>query len=502
MKFEIGTKFNDVLTKELIKNWGTDSVILNGATGSGKTYFVENNLYKYAEENMKSILYLCNRTALFHQVLLEVKEEGLHNIDVMLYQTLQAKILKGEDILHYDYIACDEWHYVLSDAMFNIYTDLSYDWIMEQKDTCKIFMSGTAIDMFAKLKNDKIVKEEFEYIIPYDYDYVSECKFFKDKYEVMNIINHVLTNTEDKVIYFANSIEFALDVRNQFKEYTNFRCSTHSKNDEAKELNEVDCIEAYTRDLITFDERLLITTKALDNGVDIRDKSIKHVICDIFDLESAQQALGRKRKIDGEDKCTFYIRNYSKKSIGNFKGGLHTIYNPVDMFVNEREEFDKTYGKDRKFHSPYIYYDGDKRLHNKLAYWKMICEESDIASMELITYKETILGRLGETMTNIVDLDELEEYKLKDEIEMYLDELKGNRIYVKSELQKALIDKLNITDSKNRQQSSIGQINKYIQENYKKSVTKNTDNDRKLEDGSVNPNRGKVYWNIVDGVIE
>ena len=44
MEFKIGTKFNDVLTNEVIENWD-GNVILDGATGSGKTYFIENNLY-------------------------------------------------------------------------------------------------------------------------------------------------------------------------------------------------------------------------------------------------------------------------------------------------------------------------------------------------------------------------------------------------------------------------------------------------------------------------
>lgn len=500
-RFDIGTKFNDVITEDIIESWGTDNVILNGATGSGKTYFVENNLHKYAEENFKSILYLCNRTALFEQVLLEVQEEGLHNIHVMLYQTLQSKILNKEDISHYDFITCDEWHYVLCDAMFNKYTDITYDWIMAQENTCTIFMSGTAQNIFNKLKGDEIVKEEHEYIIPYSYDYVKECKIFKEKYEVFDIINHIINTTDDKIIYFANSTDFAIEVYKQFKDDAHFRCSTESQSAEARELNDVNCIKVHNRDLITFDNRLLITTKALDNGVDIRDKNIKHIICDVFDLESAQQSLGRKRKINDEDTCTFYIRNYSKKAIGNFKGGLNKNLTPVKLFVENREEFDKTYGQDRDFHTPYIYSEGDKRLHNRLAYWKMECDSSDIETMEVITYKELILARLGDTLTNVIDLEELEQMKLKDEIELYLNDLKGQKIYVKTDLHKELIDKLNITDSKKRQQSSIGQLNKYCQENYKKSIVTDTDKNRKLEDGSINPNRDRVYWTIIDGVI-
>ena len=455
-QFKTGTKFNDVITKEIIKTWNNENVILNGATGSGKTYLIENNLYEYCEDNLKSILYLCNRTALFEQVLLEVKEEGLHNIDVMLYQTLQSKILKGEIVPHYDFIALDEFHYVLSDSIFNIYTDLTYDWIMEQTKSVKIFMSGTAQNIFNKLKLDGFVKEEYEYIIPYDYSYVKECKIYKEKFEVMNIINNILTTTDDKIIYFANSTDFAIEVYNQFKDDAHFRCSTESKNDEARELNDVDCINGYNTDLITFNKRLLITTKALDNGIDIRDRDVKHIICDVFDLESAQQCLGRKRKIDDEDTCTFYIRNYSKKSIGNFKGGLNKNLNPVQMFIDNREEFDNTYGQDRKWHNNFIYFDGDKRQYNKLAHWKMICHSSDIETMELISYKELFLGRLGDTMTNIIDLEELEEMQLKDKLAMYLDSILDQRLDKEKQLE--LIDRINVrVDGK--QQTSYGKLN-------------------------------------------
>lgn len=467
-KYPIGTKFNEVLTEDIIKTWKGENIILNGATGSGKTYFIENNLHKYAGENFKSILFLCNRTALYHEILLEKEHLGLNCMDVMLYQTLQSKLKDKEQIPQYNFIACDEWHYVLTDAMFNKYTDLTYDWIISQETSCKIFMSGTAENIFNKLKKDKIVKEENEYIIPYSYAYVKECKIYKEKADVFNIINNILNTTDDKIIYFANSTDFALEVYRQFKDEAYFRCSTSSKNETAKELNDIECIETIKRSLITFNKRLLITTKALDNGINIKDKQIKHIICDVFDLESAQQCLGRKRKIDNDDTCTFYIRNYDKRAIGNFKGGLNRIYNPVKAFVEQREEFETKYGQDRDFHTPYIYNVGDKREYNKLAYWKMICDSSDIELMEKHSYQYVFLRRLGDTMTNIVDLEELKKYKLKGELELYLDEIKN--IKLDKEKQEELIDKIGLIDKRGRLQKSISQLNAYLIENYNLSI--------------------------------
>ena len=56
-KYSKGTKFNDVLTKEVIGSW-KGNVILDGATGCGKTYFVEHNLHEDCIWNNKNILLL------------------------------------------------------------------------------------------------------------------------------------------------------------------------------------------------------------------------------------------------------------------------------------------------------------------------------------------------------------------------------------------------------------------------------------------------------------
>lgn len=94
------------------------------------------------------------------------------------------------------------------------------------------------------------------------------------------------------------------------------------------------------------------------------------------------------------------------------------------------------------------------------------------------------------------------EEKEKEIISHYLEVIKGNKIYVKTELHKELIKKIDLRDNQNRQQKSFRQINAYLQENYNKSILSNTDNTRKLKDGSVNPNRGKVYWTIIYGIVE
>lgn len=496
-EFKKGTKYNDVLTKDIIKRWGGKNIILDGATGSGKTYFVENNLYTYASQNLKSILFLCNRTALFEEILLEKEEQSLYGLNVMLYQTLQNKIRDGEDIPIFDYIVCDEFHYVLTDAMFNIYTDLTYDWLMEQTNATKIFMSGTGGCIFPKLVMEKIVTTDFYYKIPYDYSYAN-IKFYEGKAKVFDIINNILTETNDKIIYFANSTALAVEVYNQFKENATFRCSKDVANKEAVEINDIECIKAYSKDLITFESRLLITTKALDNGINIKDKQIKHIISDVFDLESAQQCLGRKRKIDKNDTCAFYIRNYSKQEIGNFKGGLHKELKPISMFVEDRELFYKKYDTDRKFHSNYIYFQDNERKYNKLAYYKMKYQDKEIELAEKMTYKVLFLSNLGAEI-DYSDLESLEEYNMKDDIELYLIDLIHKRLY--KDEQEELANRIELKDVKGRLQSTYKAINSYLNENYNMSIVKDSNNKRYLEDGTINKNRKQIFWEIIKGIV-
>lgn len=459
-KYSKGTKFNDVLTKEVIGSWKSN-IILDGATGCGKTYFVEHNLHDYCVWNNKNILFLCNRNALYEDLLLEKKKLGLNKMDIMLYQTLQNKLINHDNIKHYDYIVCDEFHYVLTDSLFNIYTDLTYDWLMEQTNSHKIFMSGTGGNIFYRLLNNNIVSTDNIYKIPYDYSY-AKIKFYKKTTNVFDIIDDIIQCSEDeKVIYFANSLDRAKEVYKQFKKYSVFRCSKHIKDKETEKLNDINCIKTYNKDLITFNNRVLITTKALDNGITLKDRKIKYIISDIFDLDSAQQCLGRKRIIDKDDTCTFYIMNYGKKAIGNFKGGLHKKLNPIDLLVTNEEEFNKTYEGNRKFHSDYIYYKDGKRQYNKLAYWKMKNEDKQIRRYETNSFKKEFLLNL-ETYIEHCDLEYLEEYQMKDEFQLYLEEITGKKLF--KEEQEELKAQFGKNGLKSRS-LGINTLNGYLQDN-------------------------------------
>lgn len=101
--------------------WKDCLVILNGGTGSGKSYFVINVLIPYYVNQNKQILYLCNREKLEYQIKPQINHYP--PVTVWTYQRLQAKLRKKKNLPKYDLIVSDECHYFWTDAKFNSYYD-------------------------------------------------------------------------------------------------------------------------------------------------------------------------------------------------------------------------------------------------------------------------------------------------------------------------------------------------------------------------------------------
>jgi len=81
----------------------------------------------------------------------------------------------------------------------------------------------------------------------------------------------------------------------------------------------------------------------------------------------------------------------------------------------------------------------------------------------------------------------IEEDDKTDELIKYLDKIIGKRLL--KEDQKELIDIVNLRDSRNRQQKSIGQLNEYFKAN-------------KLKYLIISKKSGSVrYWEIINDIV-
>src|SRR5699024_5040496 len=95
----------------------------------------------------------------------------------------------------YDYIVCDEFHYFISDGLFNNTTDVSLDSILTQNKV-KIFMSATSFSMENYFKTEKLIIP-ISYKIEHDFDFIKNIYFFNDDKE-HSILKNLLESSIDK----------------------------------------------------------------------------------------------------------------------------------------------------------------------------------------------------------------------------------------------------------------------------------------------------------------
>lgn len=484
------TWLSDIVSDDF-KRWSDTKIIFDAGTGSGKTYFIINILAAYAAEHDKTILYLCNRKPL-HQKLLSITE-GHDNITVILYHTLQSLIRKGENIEHFDYIIADECHFLLSDSTFNEYTDLSYHYLMNQRDNVTIFMSATASIFFQDLINQGIVGADHVYSVPKRYDYVKKIGFY-DGRDLTNIIDYIIEEyPDDKILVFVNSMNRLRIMYDTYGDTALYMCGKSYQGNPDFSFCKSNAI---IND--SFGSRILFTTKTLDNGVDIKDQRVRHIFSEIFDVDSCIQAIGRKRPISDNDYCSFYFKDYDKRALLRFKEANDRQLKPVQAFLKDREAFINDLYRNnqeprqiaRDNHIMYIDWKDNQQLKiNYISLKKYTLNSEIISDMLDTSYRDVLLKYLGDELSTKINEIELTMRK-KDIFLEYLKENCGCKLF--KEDQKLLKDKFkNILGLRDRTMGINTLNGKLVDCMYKFKIISMRENSRK----SVNYKQR--YWMIV-----
>lgn len=511
------------------KKWKDEFVVLDCGTGCGKTFFCINRLGKYARSKNRKILYLCNRTNLRNQIYDDVKKKNLiGTMYVTSYQSLQKKLVNGKRIAQYDYIICDECHYFTTDATFNNYTDISYNYVMSQTKAVVLFVSATAKTFFKYLQDEKKVKAKNSYRLDKNYSYVDKLYFYQND-ELSSIINDILENESDsKIVVFCNVGDRIKEMEKIYKDTAQYYCSKSAKDRKLKQicgwldgeckpiLNE--CIKNHSKNLITFDKRILFTTSVLDNGVDLKDEHIKHVFTEIVDIDTMIQSLGRKRSLNEKDTCTFYIREYQKKGIQGFINQTNFHLEPVKLYKENYQEFYNIYGnrKERwRLQKNDIFYSSfkqDKSIGqikiNECKYRRYLQNASMFSAMKEMGYVKYLEWILPQELVDkcekmIVNVEQIDLFR------EFLESLEGKRLfandieYIKEEFKTTVAIKLS------GKSIGISTLNGQLQDLYENTYTcrfynkdaagkRYVDKRRVLNNGNENPNRDKHYWILED----
>lgn len=382
----------DVIKDKDIEKWRPEvPVIISAQTGQGKTHFIKNTLYNYAKERGQKILLLVHRVPLRDQIEMElVDEEKTDVITLMTYQKIDnASLNYRSEPLDYDYIVSDEFHYFLSDAGFNHYTDLSFKEIMHSR-AVKIFMSATEQNMCEYIESMESVDEFQKYEMPRDYSYIESLTFFTS-FDLIKDLPKKILRDNSKAIYFVNDISKGVDLYKSYKDKAMFCCSKNGnqKTVEAyKNYVDPEKVKTMLREE-RFEENFLITTSVMDAGVNIKDKAVKSVIVDIKDLDVMIQCIGRKRSLDKSDKIHLYIRNVSNRELNGFvKQGNDSLIRANYLKDYDEADYHEAYRR-QPDPSGIVYEDQDSgRIHRYLINEMMFTKvKNDIRTWRKIMYE-------------------------------------------------------------------------------------------------------------------
>ncbi|QGZ99418.1 DEAD/DEAH box helicase [Dehalobacter restrictus] len=367
---------SDVIRNDY-KNWNPgDVVLIDAQTGTGKNFFIENILIPWVSP--KKLLYISNRTNLKREVksrLLEKygkkvpetleeldKIKTIGNITISSYHALQHSSLnqlykgKSFDISKYDYVVLDECHFVFTDSGYNNLCYLTFEklFVNQYPNITKIFMSATMDEVnedilyYAKKENKTIHK----YKTGRDYSYV-DIKYFKHYNYVKTLINLIKNDlTNEKWLIFITKLK---DARKILDELGPDTCSIVKSG--TKNSKELDSIIGENR----FNKKVLLATKALDNGISLKDDLLTNVVIFAWDKTSLIQMLGRKRieDIKKAQKVNLYISTRSIKAFEQLLRKYNAKQKDIDLFNLENDNknsFNKKYDHGLSKNSDDIFY--------------------------------------------------------------------------------------------------------------------------------------------------
>jgi superfamily II DNA or RNA helicase len=458
-------RVSELVTIDKVKSWDSgDIVTIKAGTGSGKSYFIKNNLHALAKKDSKKILFLLHRTNCINQFKTEILEANKEDtIHIQSYQSIEHTIKNNRkfDFDKYDYIVCDEFHYFMSDAAFNKTTDMSLNAILNHKESIKIFMSATGDYMTKYLKGYRKL-DTIDYEIPINFDYINKLTFYNKDSTLELFMNECLKKNH-KAIFFIQSAEKAYKLYEKYSDHALFNCSTNNK----KYYKYVDT-DKINNMLINerFDESVLITTTCLDAGVNIIDQQLQHIVCDVKDIGTIIQCIGRKRLSKGDDKLYLYVRALSNQALGGYITKNRKKNEMARYLMNHTtEEFIKEY--QREYDSSNMVYDdidengNPTKKVNLLMYCSCILDMIEMDKMKEIKfgYCKEVASRLKYKEPYRIIEEDVKELELKE----YLNGIIGKKLM--KEDQKKLIELIDLKDSRGRLQKGINTLNAYLKDN-------------------------------------
>lgn len=335
-----------------------DIIMITAQTGTGKTHFILHQYLEYVASKNEKILYLCNRGTLAEQLRQSLKgrsENIKSHIIVQTYQYVESlsysRVIKNNNISHCIY---DEAHYFYQDALFNSGTGRIFDFLTsarlkpEFQQARHIFMSATDDYMYALIglhyygygnlqnfenyiasfpsEKEKIRQNVKHYSTNTDYRYLKPY-YFEDYSEIVKQIQNSPAN--EKWLIFVGRIDNGMELQAKLKALLNGNVALLTKNSK----NGGGATYQNIIQNAKFDERVLLATSVLDNGVNIHDHQLKHLVVPANLQTQTLQMIGRKRiNIEAPDTLNLYIQVFSSQIVNGLLHKNLECLNFINLF--------------------------------------------------------------------------------------------------------------------------------------------------------------------------
>lgn len=316
-------------------------IFISSGTGTGKTTFVQ----QLAVEFNKRILIITNRTATKKQLNHKVEVEKIgDNVYITSYQSIERSIHFNIDFLDsFDVLVADEAHYFISDSLANNRVNVSYQKILSTKKVVKIFMSATLEEIAVKIVSDyhliNAKTNPFYQSSIFNYVKHNNASKIEKVYKISTIqdlYENIIASNEKWLIFVSKKAD-GYEIQKELIDnglaindiiFINRKDVDSEKNKAKFEFDNLSLNER-------FDCKVLISTKIIDNGVNIIDRSLKHMVIDTNDKATFLQMLGRKRCLDYMDTFNLYIPCKNQTSIAKLINQKNCQVKKMDMIKAE-----------------------------------------------------------------------------------------------------------------------------------------------------------------------
>lgn len=313
------------------KQWGHELVAIHAMTFTGKTSFILGPLLDWCVEMAykvrppMKILILCNRSSLKLDILneynikrknLKIIKQGTDEIrctlyefdlvEIYTYQYWEQMLAKNPEWVmrewkNYRYIVLDEIQHVNDDAEFIENTDLLYDAILAaRKFATVIAMTATPGNIFTTWLADGLLMRNRYYRLSKKMSHFTRAYVYSRDWEMIDILQNL--PAEEKALVFMESHKELERMKARFGDCAAYYCSSNNAKGKMDKLD--DCLKDGK-----LQKQILFATIALYNGINIKDRSLKHIFIESWVPSRMIQMQGRKRPLDAEDTCTVYYRS-------------------------------------------------------------------------------------------------------------------------------------------------------------------------------------------------